>query len=119
MDESRKKQLEAAGIDVGDALARFMNNEGLMMKFLLRFPQDQNYQRLCQAMEAQDAAAAYEAAHTLKGVAGNLSMKGLYARVCDVVEDLRGGDLAAAAGKMDGLRASYQQTLDAVNAAAG
>lgn len=111
--------MEEAGIDVTDALARFMNNEGLMMKFLMRFPQDQNFQRLCKAMEEQDATAAYEAAHTLKGVAGNLSMKGLYAQVSAVVEDLRGGDLAAAAGKMEGLRASYQQTLDAVNAAAG
>ena len=32
MDERKKQQLEAAGIDVADALARFMDNEALMRR---------------------------------------------------------------------------------------
>ena len=53
MDERKKQQLEAAGIDVADALARFMDNEALMLKFLLRFPQDQNFSLLKQPWTAE------------------------------------------------------------------
>ena len=37
MDERKRTCLEAAGVNVEDVLARFMNNEALMLKFLLRF----------------------------------------------------------------------------------
>ena len=36
--------------------------------------------------------AAFEAAHTLKGVAGNLGLKPLYDAVCHIVEPLRRGE---------------------------
>ena len=118
MDERKRTCLEEAGINVEDALARFMNNEGLMLKFLLRFPQDPNFQLLREAMDKQDLQGAYNAAHTLKGVAGNLSLTGLMAAVSAVVEDLRGGDLAAAADKLPHLTQQYLRTVEAVEAAA-
>ena len=71
MEEAAKRRLEAAGIDVDDALGRFLQNEALMMKFLGRFPADTSFSRLQEAMERGDAAQAFEAAHTLKGVAGS------------------------------------------------
>ena len=36
MDKEKISQLAAAGIDVQEAMGRFMGNEALMMKFLLR-----------------------------------------------------------------------------------
>ena len=118
MDERKRTCLEAAGVNVEDVLARFMNNEALMLKFLLRFPQDPNFQLLQEAMARQDLQGAYNAAHTLKGVAGNLSMTGLMAAVSTVVEDLRGGDMASAADKLPHLAQQYRQTVEAVEAAA-
>lgn len=70
MDQQKRLLLERAGIDVADALARFMDNEALMLKFLLRFPEDKNFSQLEQALADGDATRAFEAAHTLKGVAG-------------------------------------------------
>ena len=115
MDERRTAQLEAAGVDTEDALARFMGNEALMMKFLLRFPQDPSFQQLKEALARGDAAQAFAAAHTFKGVAGNLSMKALFQQASPVVEDLRRGDLASAEGKMEALEERYRQTLKALS----
>ena len=116
MDEKEKKRLEAAGIDVEDALLRFMSDEGLMMKFLLRFPEDKNFQKLKQAMEEQDTAQAYTAAHTLKGVAGNLAMTALFRQVSAITEDLRAENLTAARSKMEELEAQYCQVVSALTA---
>lgn len=109
MDETRKTQLECAGVDVDEALNRFMGNEPLMMKFLLRFPADENFPKLKQAIACHDTSRAFEAAHTLKGVTGNLSLKALYELLVPLVEDLRGGDLAAASARMPELEAKYAQ----------
>lgn len=114
MDEKKMNQLAAANIDVQEALERFMGNEGLLMKFLLRFPQDESFQQLKQAMEAKDTDQAYRAAHALKGLAGNLAMKSLYEQVCSVMADLREGDLSTAQGKMAELESQYQGVLDAL-----
>lgn len=115
MDETRRAQLAAAGVDVEEALMRFMGNEDLMLKFLLRFPEDPSFSQLKAAMEHGDAAGAFTAAHTLKGVAGNLSLKDLFQQVGAMVEDLRKGDLASAAGKMGDLEAQYLHITQALD----
>lgn len=114
MDEKTSRQLIDAGIDVQEILSRFMGNEALMMKFLLRFPQDESFQQLKGAMAANNVDEAYRAAHALKGLTGNLAMKSLFEQVCRVVEDLRGGNLNSAEGKMKGLEASYCCVVDAL-----
>lgn len=116
MDAPRKTYLEAAGIDVDEALERFMGNEALMTKFLLRFPEDPNFPQLKQALAGGDGARAFEAAHALKGVVGNLSMKKLFQSMSVLVEDLRAQDLAAAAGRMPELEAQYNQMVEALKA---
>lgn len=40
-------------------------------------------------MKARDYTAAFEAAHTLKGVVGNMGLTPLYQAVCEIVEPLR------------------------------
>lgn len=47
-------------------------------------------------MEEKDVSGAFEAAHALKGLTGNLSLKELYRQTGILTEDLRRGDLAAA-----------------------
>lgn len=107
MDEMMQENLCALGIDIQDALARFMGNDTLLMRFLLNFPQDPNFQNLKQAMKEQNMEAAYQAAHALKGVAGNLSMTELFRQSCAITEDLRNKELSSAAKKMDALETQY------------
>ena len=45
MEQEKKALLEQAGIDLEEAAARFMNNDGLMLRFLLKFPQDKNFEK--------------------------------------------------------------------------
>ena len=116
MEQEKRARLEAAGIDVTEALGRFMGNEGLLMKFLLRFSQDPSFAKLEQSLGAGDAEGAYEAAHALKGVAGNLAMKPLYDQACAVMAPLRAGDLAGGRAGMAELERRYRQVLAALGA---
>ena len=111
MDQNIREQLEMAGIRVDEALERFMNNEGLMLKYLLRFPQDENFAQLRQALQDRDVTRAYTAAHTLKGVVGNLAMTTLFEQVSRMVEDLRREDLEGAATGMPVLEEQYRRTV--------
>ena len=53
--------------------------------------------------------AAFAAAHTLKGVSGNLSFNRLYGRVAAVVEPLRCGDLEAARKLLPELSGAFEE----------
>ena len=114
MTEESKRRLVEAGTDVDDALARLMQNEGLLMRLLRAFLQDANFAQLQEALAKGDVSSAFAAAHTLKGVAGNLSLRDLFARVSEVVECLRGGDLGAAAEKMPAVEAAYRAVVVAI-----
>ena len=73
-----KALLEQGGINVNEALERMMGNEKLLSRLLGKFLEDASCERLAQAIAVQDAQAAAEAAHTLKGVSGNLSISTVY-----------------------------------------
>ena len=114
MDENKRQRLEESGIDVADALTRFMDNEALMLKFLLRFPEDKNFPLLKQAMDSGDAAQAFEAAHTLKGVAGNLAMTELFQQVSLLTDNLPEQDLTAARPRMPAPEACHARIIAAL-----
>ena len=114
MDEKWRQTLTRAGMDVDEALGRFMNLEEMLEKYLLRFPQDPNFSKLKRALEHRRSEEAYEAAHALKGVAGNLSMKRLFEAASGMVEQLRGDDLAGAADRLPELEQRYLEMLRAI-----
>ena len=53
---------------------------------------DANFDKLREAVAAGDAKAAFEAAHALKGVAGNLALTPIYTPLSELTEQLRGKD---------------------------
>ena len=114
MTEESKRRLVEAGIDVDDALARLMQNEGLLMRLLRAFLQDANFAQLQEALAKGDVSGAFTVAHTLKGVAGNLSLKRLYETLTPMVEELRAGDLAAAAARMDEAELWHCRVVEAI-----
>ena len=115
MNEERINRLKGAGIDVSDALERFMGNEGIMEKFLKKFLTDQNYQKLCDALDGEDFEAALAASHTLKGVSGNLSMTALNGLLTEQVKAFRSGDNDKAKAMMPEIDKSYRAVVDAIN----
>ena len=114
-DMDWKEALAQAGVDVPGALGRFCNNEALMLRFIKKFPQDQTFAQLREAVAAENAEDALTAVHTLKGVAGNLGFARLFAACSAMTEALRRGD-DALNKDYQRVRAEYDRVLAAVAA---
>lgn len=92
-----KAALAAANIDYDEGLKRFSGYEALYVKYLKRFVEDDMEKLLNEQMSAEDYEKAYETAHKLKGIIGNLSINGLYrtvTRFCDCLKN--GADIESA-----------------------
>lgn len=83
--------LTAYGANTKEGLQRCMNNEGFYFRMVRMVPGDVHFQKLYDAVDAGDLAAAFEAAHALKGSTGNLSLTPIFAPVCEITELLRAG----------------------------
>ncbi len=90
MDEEFKKLLIENGADVETTIKRFMGNEGLYLKFLMKFPDDKNYESIQEHVAEGNYEAAFNDAHTLKGVSANLGLNPIYEGASRLVELLRG-----------------------------
>lgn len=84
---------EDYGADYEETMARFLNNKKMYLRLLNMLFQDDNLKKLGAALEANDLNGAFEAAHTLKGVVGNLGLKPLYDAVDKLVEPLRAKEI--------------------------
>ena len=89
---SLRELLEHYGVDYQATMPRFMGNEGLYKKLLGMLFQDANLEKLGKAIQDGDLTAAFEAAHTLKGVAANMGLTPYYQAICSIVEPLRCGE---------------------------
>lgn len=87
-----KEIFEKYGADYETTMTRFMGNETMYLKFLDMFFQDQNMQKLDESVKQGELRAAFEAAHTLKGVAANMGLTPFYDAVCVMVEPLRANE---------------------------
>ena len=114
MTSERIRQLEAGGIDVAQALERVMGNEALLERLLGKFLDAPQYHALCAALERGDPEQAAAAAHTMKGMCGNLSMTELFQLFSAQVETLRGGDLVAGREMMAQITPAYERATAAI-----
>lgn len=84
MDERFRKQLEESGADVDTTLKRFMGKEALYMKFIMKFLDDDNYDKLKENLKAGNYEETFNSAHTLKGVAANLGIEPVSAVAAEI-----------------------------------
>jgi CheY-like chemotaxis protein len=87
------------GVDVADGLARVAGNARLYRSLLVQFAEKQGDAgaAISRALERGDREAAVLAAHTVKGVAGNLGMRRLHASAEALERALRGSGAVPAA----------------------
>ncbi|MBD5529953.1 MAG: Hpt domain-containing protein [Lachnospiraceae bacterium] len=90
MDELLKQKLIENGADVEGTLHRFMGNEALFLKFLLKFKDDMNYRGLLESLDQENYGEAFKYAHTLKGVSANLGLDPISRPASALTELLRG-----------------------------
>lgn len=84
-----KTLFEEYGADYDTTMRRFMGNEAVYLRILSKLSADPNLQKLGNALCLDNLGEAFEAAHTLKGVTGNLGLTPLYDALCVIVEPLR------------------------------
>lgn len=104
--------LKEAGADTDGALRRLSGNSGLYQKILRMFPQDETYEQIESALQANDWAALLAAAHTLKGVAGNLGLTPLSDACSDTVTLLRAERYVEAAVSCAKIRDAYTKLIE-------
>ena len=71
--------LEASGIQVRQALDRFMGNEDLYLSFLAKLPGQLHFEEILRALGEEDEDAFYMGVHNLKGLTGNLGLTPIHA----------------------------------------
>ena len=93
------------GVNVEDALERFMNNASLYERMLKKLPSVLENSPVMPCFESGDLEKALSNAHNIKGVVGNLSVDPLYEGYSGVVSLLR-------EGKNDEAKALLEKTLE-------
>ena len=83
------EKLKSFGADTEQGLARCMKNEALYLRLVSTVPGEVNFTSLQASLEAKDLESAFEAAHALKGVLGNLSLTPMYDTSVEITEHLR------------------------------
>lgn len=89
MNAKFKRQMEENGAEVEAVLERFLGNEALYMKFIVKFLEDENYAGTIQSIEARNYEAVFQYAHSLKGVTANLGLEPMRAAAARITDLLR------------------------------
>lgn len=105
-------KLSRAGVDVNQGLKRLNNDKEFYESLLQKFCEDTHYDDLKNALEQGDTDTAFQAAHALKGAAGNLSCTRLYSLLTPMVEELRHHDLESAKNAFPEITASYETLME-------
>lgn len=108
------EDLKQNGIDIEDGLKRFMGNRQLYKRCLAGFLTDENYVEFVKSASAGDWAKAFEHAHALKGLSGNLSMKELYSTFCELSEKLRPKTAVEIKDLAEKAEADYKAIVEAI-----
>ena len=103
-------------------VSTLLPSQRLVEKFVAKFPNDDSYDTLCEAMARQDRTEAFRAAHTLKGVAANLGFSRLTNSASQLTEALRPESAVVcqlSPSLMDAVTQDYRATMDAIHAFLG
>ncbi|MEG1720973.1 MAG: Hpt domain-containing protein [Pseudoflavonifractor sp.] len=84
------ERLAGYGADMKGAMGRFLDDEDLYKSCFTAFVGDESFDAIGAALDAGDYEKAFECAHTLKGITGNMGLTPLYEVVSSLVEALRG-----------------------------
>jgi len=100
---------EIVYINEEEGKKRLMNNGKLYAKILTKFKTDTNIDDLITFADAQNWENAQSAAHTIKGIAANLSLTALFNDALDVETQLKGKSLNPVS--LENLKACFAETM--------
>lgn len=99
-------------MNINDAMARLNNNKKLYVMLLKKFDGNSMLSDLLDKIKSGDAVAAEASAHTLKGLAANLSLADLREKAEAIDVKLKAGDLNIDTFDIE---LSTAQTVEAIN----
>ena len=99
-------------IDIEDGVKRVMNNKKLYTKLLLKFKDGTNLNDLDSALAAGDMEKSQNAAHTIKGLAANLSLSELYKQSLELETQIKTN--AVNPGQLETVKSVFSQTLQEI-----
>ena len=103
---------EVVYVNEEDGKKRVMNNGKLYAKLLGKFRDGTSLDELLKSVEIQDWEKAQAEAHTIKGVAANLSLTELYNQSLDVETQIKGKSITP--GSLENLETCLACTLTEV-----
>jgi HPt (histidine-containing phosphotransfer) domain-containing protein len=104
---------DAVYVNQQEGLNRLLNNTRLYARLLTKFKTETSLAELNAAVAAGDAEKARVAAHTLKGVAGNLSLPEFCGQIKAAEAQIKEGNLSVV--DLEGLGRCLDETIAAIN----
>jgi HPt (histidine-containing phosphotransfer) domain-containing protein len=102
-------------VDIADGVKRVMNNTKLYFKLLAKFKEETNLNELEAALSAGEMEKAQNASHTIKGVAGNLSLTELFKQCLELENQIKAK--APSPAQIETVRNVFAATLQEVDKA--
>ncbi|MDR3173199.1 MAG: Hpt domain-containing protein [Treponema sp.] len=100
-------------VDFDEGIKRVMDNVKLYIKLLEKFKTDTNFADLSGHLSAGDLEKARVSAHTLKGLAANLSLTELFERTRELEGQIKEGGVRE--GVLDMLKSVYEETIKKID----
>jgi len=100
-------------VDVTDGVKRVMNNMKLYVKLLTKFRNDTRLDSLEAALAAEDMEKAQSTAHTIKGVAANLSLSELFKQCLELETQIKAK--AVNPSQMETVKTVFTTTLQEID----
>ncbi len=106
---------ETVGMDLNDVIDRFSGNSSLLIRMIKKFPGDRAFSDIAEAMAKGDFASASDAAHSLKGLSGNLGLSALYSITSRMNQAGKKCDYADFEWYFSELKLEYDRVLTAIS----
>jgi HPt (histidine-containing phosphotransfer) domain-containing protein len=103
----------AVYVNFEEGSKRVMSNTKLYVKLLIKFKTETTLDDLSAALDAGDFEKAQTAAHTVKGLAGNLSLIELFEKVRDLESQIK--EKSVQAGAFDLVKTTFAETIKEVD----
>ena len=81
--------LQSYGVNTKEGLSRCMNNEKFYFRMLGMGLKNASFDKLENLLAEGNLEEAFEQAHAIKGVVGNLAITPIYDKIADITESLR------------------------------
>jgi HPt (histidine-containing phosphotransfer) domain-containing protein len=100
-------------VDFADGLKRMMNNAKFYVKLLTKFNNETKIDDLLAALTEENMEKAQNAAHTVKGVAANLSLTELYRQSLELENQIKAR--AVDANQIETVKTVFAATMQEIN----